>query len=63
MNLNSGETSTILNYNLLKEPFNYTYEDILLNQDEINTYIKIDKKENIEKDFMDCREIDSLKNH
>ena len=41
MNLNSGETSTILNYNLLKESFNYTYEDILLNQDDINTFIKI----------------------
>ena len=63
MNLNSGETSTILNYNLLMEPFNYTYEDILLNQDEINTFIKIDKKENIENDFTDCGEIDSLKNH
>ena len=63
MNLNIGETSTILNYNLLMEPFNYTYEDILLNQDDINTFIKIDKKENIEKDFTDCGEIDSLKNH
>ena len=41
MNLNNGETSTILNYNLLKEPFNYTYEDFLLNKDDINTFIKI----------------------
>ena len=46
MNLNNGETSTILNYNLLMEPFNYTYDDILLNQNEINTFTKMDKKEN-----------------
>ena len=46
MNLNNGETSTILNYILLMEHFNYTYEDILLNQNEINTFTKMDKKEN-----------------
>ena len=63
MNLNIGETSTILNYNLLMEPFNYTYDDILLNQNEINTFTKMDKKENEEKDITDCGEIDSLKNY
>ena len=46
MNLNNGETSIKLNYNLLMEPFNYTYDDILLNQNEINTFTKMDKREN-----------------
>jgi len=63
MNLNSGETLTILNYNLLKDPHNYTYEDILLNQDDINIFMKIEKNENTEKDFTDCGEICTLKNH
>jgi hypothetical protein len=46
MNLNNGETSIKLNYILLMEHFNYTYDDILLNQNEINSFTKMDKKEN-----------------
>ena len=59
----SGNITRVLKYDLQFEKFNYTYENILLNKDDINTFIKIDKKDNNNKDFVDCGEIDSLKNH
>jgi len=66
-NVFSDNTSKVLDYTLEKEKFNYSYENILLNKDNINTYIKIGKSNtnnNKEyKDFTDCGEIDSLKNH
>ena len=64
----SGNTSKVLDYNLGIEILNYSYENILLNNNNnINSDIKIAKKdfnknkENI--DFIDCGEVDSLKNH
>ena len=63
MNLFSGNISRILNYNLQMEQYNYTYENILLNANNINNFAKIAKKEYEEKDFIDCGEIDSLENH
>ena len=63
MNRLSGKTSKVLNYNLQMELFNYSYENILLNVDDINSFIKIDKKENQNEGFKDCGEIDSLKRH
>ena len=61
----SGNTSKIFNYDLQKENFNYTYEKILLNESNINTFIKIDKNntKNDLNDFTDCGEIDSMKKH
>ena len=58
----SGNTSSILGHYLIKEQFDYSYENILLNKDGINKNIIIDK-EGEKKDFIDCGEIDSLKNH
>ena len=58
----SGNTSIILSNCLIKEQFDYSYENILLNKDGINKNIIIDK-EGEKKDFIDCGEIDSLKNH
>ena len=63
MNLFTGNTSRILDYNLQMERFNYNYENVLLNKNDVNNIVKIAKKENGEKDFIDCGEIDSLKNH
>lgn len=62
----SGTTSRLLDYNLEFEKFYYTYENILLIQNRSKN-IKVGKsylKNNIEyKNFIDCGEIDSLKNH
>jgi len=61
----SGNTTKIFNYDLQKENFNYTYEKILLNDNNINTFIKIEKNnsKNDLQDFTDCGEIDSMKKH
>ena len=63
MNLFSGNTSKVLTYNLEMEQFNYSYEMILLDQNNINKFIKIDGEESKNSDFDDCGEIDSLKHH
>jgi hypothetical protein len=50
-----------MNYYLKKELFDYSYEDIMMNKDNINENIIIDKEG--KNNFIDCGEIDSLKNH
>ena len=56
----SGYSSTISGFNLRHELTNYSYENILLNED---SNIKIEKKEYKDKDYTDCGEIDSLQKH
>ena len=57
----SGNTSRIMNYYLKKELFDYSYEEIMMNKDNINENIIINKEG--KNNFIDCGEIDSLKNH